>query len=418
MQNSEKILVINSGSSSLKLTLYSIGSKQRLATGFVERIGTDAANLIYSRNGETKIEKTVEAKNHAIALDLVTQYLIDPEIGVIKSLDEINAIGHRVLHGGEIFKTATLIDTDVITQLRYLVPLGPLHMPANIGGVEACKKIFPDAQNVAVFDTAFHQSMPAYASRYAIPNEYYEKYGIRKFGFHGTSHHFVTLAASEFMGRAPEELKLVTCHLGNGSSLAAVKYGKVYDTTMGLTPLDGVVMGTRSGNIDPAVVLTLVRQGMTADEIDNMLNKQSGLFGVGGIDSGDMRDIVSNAAAGVATAKLALDMWAHRIVFYIGGYSSLIGGADAIVFTGGIGENSWQAREKVLSRLESIGCIMDEKANSTRRGPCYVSTPDSPVAVIIMPTDEELMIAKQTSEVVSAYRASIRKEEAERDFVI
>lgn len=418
MNSSEKILVINSGSSSLKLTLYAISTKQRLASGLVERIGTESANMVYSRSGEPKTEKTVVADNHAAALEILTKCLVDPKLGVMDSLAEIGAIGHRVLHGGEIFKEATMVTADVMTQLRYLVPLGPLHMPANIGGVEACKKIFPDAPNVAVFDTAFHQTMPDYASHYAIPNEYYEKYGIRKFGFHGTSHHYVTLATAEFLGKKPEELKLVTCHLGNGSSLAAVKYGKVYDTTMGLTPLDGVVMGTRSGNLDPAVVLTLVRQGMTADEIDNLLNKKSGLLGVGGINSGDMRDIVNNAANGVETAKLALDMWIHRIIFYIGGYSALIGGADAIVFTGGIGENSWQARSRVISQLGSIGCTMDEDANRTRRGPCFVSTADSRVAAIIMPTDEELMIARQTFEVVTAARAASRKHEEIKDFAI
>ncbi len=389
-----------------------------MATGLVERIGTESANMAYSRTGEPKTEKTVVAENHAEALELLTKYLVDPELGVMESLSEIGAIGHRVLHGGELFKEATLVTPDVMTQLRYLVPLGPLHMPANIGGVDACKKIFPDAPNVAVFDTAFHQTMPDYASRYAIPNEYYEKYGIRKFGFHGTSHHYVTQATAEFLGKKPEELKFVTCHLGNGSSLAAVKYGKVYDTTMGLTPLDGVVMGTRSGNIDPAVVLTLVRQGMSADDIDNLLNKKSGLLGVGGINSGDMRDIVNNAANGVETAKLALEMWAHRIIFYIGGYSALIGGADAIVFTGGIGENSWQARLRVLSQLGPIGCTMDEEANRTRKGPCFVSTPESKVAAIIMPTDEELMIARQTFEVVTAARAASKKQEEIKDFAI
>lgn len=389
-----------------------------MATGLVERIGTESANMAYSRTGEPKTEKTVVAENHAEALELLTKYLVDPELGVMESLSEIGAIGHRVLHGGELFKEATLVTSDVMTQLRYLVPLGPLHMPANIGGVDACKKIFSDAPNVAVFDTAFHQTMPDYASRYAIPNEYYEKYGIRKFGFHGTSHHYVTQATAEFLGKKPEELKFVTCHLGNGSSLAAVKYGKVYDTTMGLTPLDGVVMGTRSGNLDPAVVLTLVRQGMSADDIDNLLNKKSGLLGVGGINSGDMRDIVNNAANGVETAKLALEMWAHRIIFYIGGYSALIGGADAIVFTGGIGENSWQARLRVLSQLGPIGCTMDEEANRTRKGPCFVSTPESKVAAIIMPTDEELMIARQTFEVVTAARAASKKQEEIKDFAI
>ena len=403
MKSPDKILVINSGSSSLKFTLYSIASaKKKLASGLVERIGTASANMAYKRGDEHKSESIVVAEDHAAALRILTQCLVDPERGVLSSLSEVDAIGHRVLHGGELFKEATAITADVMKKLKTLVPLGPLHMPANIGGVEACEKIFPGATNVAVFDTAFHQTMPDYVSRYAIPNEYYEKYGIRKYGFHGTSHHFVTLATADFLGKKPEDLKLITCHLGNGSSLAAVKYGKVYDTTMGLTPLAGLVMGTRCGNLDPAVVLTLVRLGMSADEIDNLLNKKSGLLGVGGINSGDMRDIVNNAAKGVKSAQLALNMWANRVVLFIGGYSVMIGGADAVVFTGGIGENSFQAREKVVSQLDSMGCHLDTEANNSLRGPCYISTPDSKVAAIVMPTDEELMIAKETSIVIAA----------------
>ena len=403
MKSPDKILVINSGSSSLKFTLYSFSAeKKRIASGLVERIGTASANMVYRRDDEPKEESIVVAEDHAAALKLITKCLVDPKRGVLSSLEEIDAIGHRILHGGEIFKEAKAIDSEVMTELKTLVHLGPLHMPANIGGVEACEKIFPGAPNIAVFDTAFHQTMPDYASHYAIPNEYYEKYGIRKYGFHGTSHHFVTLATAEFLGKKPEDLKLITCHLGNGSSIAAVKNGKVYDTTMGLTPLAGLVMGTRCGNLDPAVVLTLVRLGMTADEIDTLLNKQSGLLGVGGINSGDMRDIVTNSAKGVKSAQLALDMWAHRAVLYIGGYAALIGGADAIVFTGGIGENSFQARETVVSQLGSLGCFLDKEANNTRRGPCYISTPESKVAAIVMPTDEELMIAKETFAVVTA----------------
>ena len=403
MKSPDKILVINSGSSSLKFTLYSIAQgNRRLANGLVERIGTASANMAYRRDDEPKSERIVTAEDHAAALKLLTECLVDPERGVLASLDEVDAIGHRMLHGGEIFKAATAIDPDVMSKLKALVPLGPLHMPANIGGVEACEKIFPGAPNVAVFDTAFHQTMPDHVSHYAIPNEYYEKYGIRKYGFHGTSHHFVMLATAEFLGRKPEDLKLITCHLGNGSSIAAIKNGKVYDTTMGLTPLAGLVMGTRCGNLDPAVVLTLVRLGMSADEIDNLLNKKSGLLGVGGINSGDMRDIVNNAAKGVKSAETALAMWAHRIVLFIGGYSTLIGGADAVVFTGGIGENSFQARERVLNLLAPLGCYIDREANNTRRGPCYLSTPESKVAAIVMPTDEELMIAKETFEVVSS----------------
>jgi len=397
----ENILVVNSGSSSLKFTLYRIDGERRLANGLVERIGSASANMVYRRGDEPKSERPVSAPDHAAALRLVCEALTDDRTGVLKSLDEVDAIGHRVLHGADLFRDATLMTPENLERVKTLVPFGPLHMPPNIGGIEACQKIFPGVPNVAVFDTAFHQTMPDCAARYAIPDEFRAKYGIRKYGFHGTSHHFVTLAAAEFLGKKPEETNLVTCHLGNGSSLAAIKNGKVFDTTMGLTPLAGVVMGTRSGDLDPAVVLELVRKGMSADEIDNLLNKKSGLLGVGGIGSGDMRDIVNAAQDGNASAALALDMWAHRIVQYIGGYFTLVGGADAIVFTGGIGENSAAARAKVLSRLGCLGVDFDEEANATRRGPCYLSRPGSKVAAIIVPTDEELMIARETYQVVT-----------------
>ncbi len=397
----ENILVVNSGSSSLKFTLYRIDGERRLANGLVERIGSASANMVYRRGDEPKSERPVSAPDHAAALRLVCEALTDGRTGVLKSLDEVDAIGHRVLHGADLFRDATLMTPENLERVKTLVPFGPLHMPPNIGGIEACQKIFPGVPNVAVFDTAFHQTMPDCAARYAIPDEFRAKYGIRKYGFHGTSHHFVTLAAAEFLGKKPEETNLVTCHLGNGSSLAAIKNGKVFDTTMGLTPLAGVVMGTRSGDLDPAVVLELVRKGMSADEIDNLLNKKSGLLGVGGIGSGDMRDIVNAAQDGNASAALALDMWAHRIVQYIGGYFTLVGGADAIVFTGGIGENSAAARAKVLSRLGCLGVDFDEEANATRRGPCYLSRPGSKVAAIIVPTDEELMIARETYQVVT-----------------
>lgn len=396
------VLVINSGSSSLKFTLFETDGEKRLASGLVERIGTDSANMVYKDAAGKKTEKPVSAADHAAALSLVCEAITAPGTGVVKSLSEVQAIGHRVLHGAEAFKESALVTPEVMAGIRKLVPFGPLHMPANLGGIEACEKIFPGVPNVAVFDTAFHQTMPPCAALYAIPEKYHSEYGFRKYGFHGTSHRFVTLAAAEFLGKKPEEVNLVTCHLGNGSSLAAVKGGKVFDTTMGLTPLAGVVMGTRSGDIDPAVVLELVRKGMTADEIDNLLNKKSGLYAVGGIDSGDMRDMVSAAQSGKESAKLALDMWAHRIVLYIGGYFALLGGADAIVFTGGIGENSAAARDLVLSRLGCLGVDYDPEANATRRGPCYLSRPGSKVAAIVVPTDEELMIARDTAAVVAA----------------
>lgn len=403
MKQPDIVLVANAGSSSLKFTLYSIAAgKKRLASGLVERIGTASANMVYRRNDGPKVESIVVAEDHAAALKMLTESLVDPELGVISSLNDVDATGHRIVHGGELFKTATIVTDDVMEKLKSLIPLAPLHMPANIGGVEACQKIFPRAPSVAIFDTAFHQTMPDHVSRYAIPNEYYEKFGIRKYGFHGTSHNFVSQATAKFMGRDIEDLKLITCHLGNGSSLAAVKNGKVYDTTMGLTPLAGLVMGTRCGNLDPAVVLTLMRLGMSADEIDTLLNNKSGLLGVGGINSGDMRDIINHTAKGVRSAQIALDMWAHRIVLFIGGYSAHIGGADAVIFTGGIGENSFQAREKVVAQLGSLGCHLDREANNTRRGPCYISTPESKVAAIVMPTDEELMIAQETVDAIAA----------------
>ena len=397
----ENILVVNSGSSSLKFTLYRIAGEKRLANGLVERIGSGSANMVYRRGDEPKAERPVQALDHAEALKLVCAALTDPATGVLKSLDEVDAIGHRVLHGAELFTEATLVTPESLAGMKTLIPFGPLHMPPNIGGIEACEKIFPGVPNVAVFDTAFHQTMPPCAARYAIDPKYYKKMGIRKYGFHGTSHKFITQAAAKFLKKPLSKVNLVTCHLGNGSSLAAIKNGKVYDTTMGLTPLAGVVMGTRSGDLDPAVVLELARKGMTPDEIDTLLNKKSGLLGVGGIQSGDMRDMVNAAAAGTATAELALEMWAHRIVQYVGGYFTLIGGADAIVFTGGIGENSRPARARILSRLACLGVDFDAEANETKSGPCYLTKPGSKVAAIVMPTDEELMIARETFAVVS-----------------
>ena len=402
MKQPDVILVINSGSSSLKFTVYSIAQgNKRLANGLVERIGAANANLVYKKGDGAKTEEIVKAANHTEALEIVTKIIADPERGVIASLDEVDAIGHRVVHGGEIFKSSTLVDADVVGKLKGLIPLAPLHNPPNIDGIEACFTVFKGKPNVAVFDTAFHQTMPDYVSHYAIPEEYYKAYGIRKYGFHGTSHRFVMLAAAKYLGKAPEELNLITCHLGNGSSLAAIQRGKVLDTTMGMTPLAGLVMGSRCGHIDPAVILTLARNGKTIDEIDAILNKQSGLLGVGGINSGDMRDIVNNAAANVPSAQTALAMWAHRTLIFIGGYATVLGDVDAVVFTGGIGENSAAARDKIASRLGAIGVDYDKEANDSKRGPCHISKPGSKVAAIVIPTDEELMIAEETFDVVS-----------------
>jgi len=396
----DRILIINSGSSSLKFTLYSMATETMLAKGLVERIGTPSANLAYQRANETKTETPVEAETHAEALKMATQYLVDPERGVLKSLSEVNAIGHRVVHGGEKFHAPTLICEHVKNNIMECAPLAPLHNPANLGGILACEQVFPGVPNVAVFDTAFHQSMEKHAYLYAIPMHYYKTHGIRKYGFHGTSHNFIMNATAAYLGKKVEELKIITCHLGNGSSVAAIDRGKVIDTSMGMTPLAGVVMGTRSGDIDPAVVLFLVRQGMTPDQIDAMLNKKSGLLGVGDLNSGDMRDIVDNVAEGHEGATCALAMWTHRLVYTIGGYNALLGGTDAIVLAGGIGENSIPARASLVKALSALGCTLDEERNK-KRGPVTITTDDSRTPVIIIPTDEELMIARSTFNIIT-----------------
>jgi acetate kinase len=323
--------------------------------------------------------------------------LIDQEYGVLKSLSQVEAIGHRVVHGGERFHDSTLITAEHKGIISDCATLAPLHNPPNLGGIEACERVFPGVRNVAVFDTAFHHSMPPASYLYAIPYEYYEKYFIRKYGFHGTSHKFVSEATSQFLGRPLTELKLITCHLGNGASIAAVDRGKSIDTSMGMTPLNGLVMGTRCGDIDPAVVLYLVRQGMSADEIDKLLNKKSGLMGVAGIGSSDMRDIISAAEHGNDQAHRALWMFVHRLVSYIGSYFTILDGAHAVVFTGGIGENSSYIRARVMKKLGSLGCLLDEEANGAIVGKAgIVSKPESRLKAVVMPTNEELMIARET----------------------
>ncbi len=382
-----KILVINSGSSSLKFTLFEMegGSNTVIASGLVERVGTPTPNLIIKRPDGFKFEESPEGvKNHSDGLRAVCAKLVDPQIGVLKSLSEVKAIGHRVLHGGEKITAPVKVDAEVKDIIRECIPLGPLHNPANLSGIEACEEIFAGVPNVAVFDTQFHQTMPPEAYLYAIPMDFYKKYGIRKYGFHGTSHRFVTLSTAEFLGKKPEDITIITCHLGNGCSMAAVKNGKVIDTTMGLTPLEGLMMGTRSGDMDPAAVLRMVQVGNTAQDVDTILNKKSGLLAIGGIGSGDMRDIVNAADSGNKDAALALKMFIRRIVKYIGSYYVLLGGADAIVFTGGIGEHS-------------LGIKCDDAKNNECFGKAgVISTDDSAWKAIVMPTNEELMIALET----------------------
>jgi acetate kinase len=398
----DKILVVNSGSSSLKFMLFSMKDERMLAKGLVERIGKPSANLAYQRDAEAKSVHPISADNHGQALETACRMLVDPDKGVLKTLDEVQAIGHRVVHGGEQFHEPVRVDEAVKKGITDCAALAPLHNPPNLGGIVACERVFPGVTNVAVFDTAFHQSMPTHAFLYAIPHKYYEQYRIRKYGFHGTSHKFVMQATAAFLNRPVEELKMITCHLGNGSSVAAIDGGKVLDTTMGMTPLPGLVMGTRCGDLDPAVVLFLARQGMTPDAIDDLLNKRSGLLGVSGIDSGDMRDIVDATAAGNPAAASALRMFAHRLALYIGGYYALLGGADAIVLTGGIGENNAPARKAVAERLVAIGCLLDEERNSTTRGKAgFITTDASRTPLIVMPTNEELMIARETHKLLA-----------------
>lgn len=391
------ILVLNSGSSSLKFTMFAMTNERVLARGIVERIGLNEPFLKYERHDGVSSKTQAPVSNHEEALELVCDKLVDPDIGVMKALTEVEAVGHRVVHGGENFHDSVIVTSEVKNNIRECSALAPLHNPPNLGGIEACEQVFAAIPNVAVFDTAFHHSMPASSYLYAIPYEYYEKYGIRKYGFHGTSHQFVSYATANLLGRPLGELKLITAHLGNGASITAVERGNVLDTSMGMTPLNGLVMGTRCGDIDPAVVLYLARRGMTPDAIDRLLNKCSGLLGVSGIGSGDMRDNVAAAEAGNMQAQRAIRMFVQRLVNYIGSYFTLLAGADAVVFTGGIGENSALIREQVVRKLACLGCHLDVAKNKATTGcPAVISTPDSTLQAIVMPTNEELMIARET----------------------
>ena len=392
-----KILVINAGSSSMKFTLFSMENETVIAKGQFERLGSDAPNMIYKRPDGYKFEQVVPVKDHVEAFKAICNKLVDPTDGVLKDLSEINAVGHRVLHGGEKITEPVIIDEKVKDIIKECFPLGPLHNPANLAGIEACEEAVPGVINVGVFDTQFHQTMAPEAYLYAIPYEYYKEYGIRKYGFHGTSHHYVTLATAKFLGKDVNDINIITCHLGNGCSMAAIENGKVVDTTMGLTPLEGLMMGTRSGDMDPAAVLRMVDLGKTAKEVDNILNKKSGLLGVGGINTGDMRDMLSAAEAGNERAELAVKMFVRRVVKYIGAYNCLVGGAEAIVFTGGIGEFSCPIRKRIIDGVKALGIEICE----TRNNECFgkagiISTDDSKIKAIVMPTDEELMIAKHT----------------------
>jgi acetate kinase len=386
-----KVIAINAGSSSLKFQLFDMPSEEVLTKGLVERIGFEDAIFNITVNGE-KIQEVTPIRDHAVAVKMLLDKLI--KLGIIQSFDEIEGIGHRVVHGGEKFSDSVLITDETLKEIEELSDLAPLHNPANVVGIKAFREVLPNVPAVAVFDTAFHQTMPEKSFLYSLPYEYYTKYGIRKYGFHGTSHKYVTQRAAELLGRPIEQLRLISCHLGNGASIAAVEGGKSIDTSMGFTPLAGVAMGTRSGNIDPALIPYIMRKtGKTAEEVIDILNKKSGMLGISGLSS-DLRDIEKAAAEGNERAELALEVFAGRIHKYIGSYAARMCGVDAIIFTAGIGENSEVVRAKVLRGLEFMGVYWDPALNKVRGKEAFISYPHSPVKVLVIPTNEEVMIAR------------------------
>lgn len=394
-----KILVINCGSSSLKYQLFNMENEEVLVKGLVERIGIDGSRL-EQENGDDEYVIEEDMKDHTQAVEHVFDALTDEENGVISDLSEIDAVGHRFVHGGEKISESVVIDDEVKKAIKEYTKFAPLHNPANMMGLEACEKLLPNVKNVAVFDTAFHQSMPEENFLYGIDYKYYEDQAVRKYGFHGTSHDFITQKTAELLGKDQEDVNMISCHLGNGSSICAVKEGKSYDTSMGLTPLEGLVMGTRSGDLDPTVVTFLMNEyGYDTKEIDNILNKESGVLGVSGVSS-DFRDLEDGANEGNKRAEVALKMFANRAKRYIAGYMAEVGDVEAIVFTGGIGENSITMRQDIMKGFEQFGIKLDEKKNDVRGGAHLVSTDDSKVKVFVVATNEELMIARDTKRLV------------------
>jgi len=396
-----KVLVINCGSSSLKYQLINMETEESLAQGLVERIGIEGSILTQKVPGRDKYIIEQPMADHKDAIKLVLDALVDGNHGVISSMDEISAVGHRVVHGGEKYSESVVIDDAVMASLEECVKLAPLHNPANIIGINACKSLMPNTPMVAVFDTAFHQTMPKTAYMYPLPYELYAKYGIRKYGFHGTSHKYVSAECAKLMGKDIKDVKIITCHLGNGASLAAIKDGHCVDTSMGFTPLEGIAMGTRCGNIDPAIVTFLMNEGkMTAKEVDNLMNKQSGVLGLSGVSS-DFRDIEDAAKEGNERAVLALDVYDYRVRELIGAYAAAMGGVDAVVFTAGLGENAIETRAQICKGLEFLGIEIDDAKNNVRGKATEVSKDGAKVKVFVIPTNEELVIARDTKELTS-----------------
>ncbi|MDO4393722.1 MAG: acetate kinase [Bacillota bacterium] len=396
-----KILVINCGSSSLKYQVLDMTSETLMCKGLVERIGMDGSVISHEKIGMDKVVNETPMDDHKAAIALVLEAIQDPEHGVVKSMDEIGAVGHRVVHAGEKYSSSVLIDDSVIQALEECIDLAPLHNPPNLLGIAACKELMPGTPMVGVFDTAFHQTMPPEAYIYAIPYEYYEKYGVRRYGFHGTSHKYVAQRTSEMLNVNIEDLKIITCHLGNGASVSAIKRGKCIATSMGFTPLEGLIMGTRSGDIDPAIVEFIAeKEDIPVQDVNTILNKKSGILGISGVSS-DMRDVIEEAEKGNERAMLAMKAFAHRVRFYIGAYIAEMNGVDAIVFTAGVGENSIPMRDIICNDMGNLGVKLDVVKNKVRGKELIISRDDSPVKVLLIPTNEELMIARDTYDIVT-----------------
>ncbi|MCR4691768.1 MAG: acetate kinase [Lachnospiraceae bacterium] len=395
------ILVINCGSSSLKYQLIDSDSKDVLAKGLCERIGIEGSQITHTPKGGEKKTEQIPMPDHVAAVDAVLAKLTDATVGVVTSLDQIDAVGHRIVHGGEKFASSVVITDEVIKAIEEVSDLAPLHNPANLIGIRSCQKLMPGVPMVAVFDTAFHQTMPKKAYLYGLPYEYYEKYKVRRYGFHGTSHDYVSGRIAQILGKKREDLKIIVCHLGNGASVSAVMNGECVDTSMGLTPLEGLIMGTRCGDIDPAVIGFLAqKEGKTAEEMIDICNKKSGVLGLSGGVSSDFRDLAAAEESGNELASTALSAWSYRVAKYIGAYTAAMNGVDVIVFTAGVGENNITARAEIMSYLGYLGVTVNEDANCVRGEEVEISTADSNVKVWVVPTDEEMAIAEQTAALV------------------
>ena len=395
------ILVINCGSSSLKFQLIDAVTEELIAKGLCERIGIEGSQLVYQPTGKEKVETVTPMPDHTQAIKLVLNALVDEKNGVVKSLSEIGAVGHRIVHGGEKFASSTLITDEVVQAITDCNELAPLHNPANLIGIAACKELMPGTPMVGVFDTAFHQTMPKEAYLYGLPYEYYEKYKVRRYGFHGTSHSYVSKRAAEVLGQKYEDLKLIVCHLGNGASVSAVKNGKCIDTSMGLTPLEGLIMGTRSGDIDPAIIEFIAhKEGKSIDDVMAVLNKKSGVLGLSGNLSSDFRDLQKAYEDGDEAGIRTMEAFAYRVAKYIGAYTAAMNGVDAVCFTAGLGENSAFMRNMVCSRLGYLGVTLDQEQNAKRGEDLVITTPQSQTKVLVIPTNEELAIARETYAIV------------------